>query len=84
MYATCAIPGCAIASRHCQPHHIHHWRNGGPTNLDNLLPLCTKHHHHVHEGGWTLDIDPTDRSLTITYPNNTRQRAGPPHTQWAS
>jgi hypothetical protein len=36
MYDTCAIPGCTISSRHCQPHHIHWWTNLGPTNLGNL------------------------------------------------
>ena len=24
----------------------------GRTNLDNLLPLCSRHHHLVHEGRW--------------------------------
>ncbi|MEO7397983.1 MAG: HNH endonuclease signature motif containing protein, partial [Ilumatobacteraceae bacterium] len=82
MYKTCAIPECTVASRSCQPHHIWFWRNGGPTDLDNLIPLCSKHHHCVHEGGWHLVLA-SDRSLTITFPDGSTQRAGPPRTQWA-
>ena len=80
MYDTCAIPGCTISSRHCQPHHIHWWTNLGPTNLGNLIPICSKHHHNVHEDGWHLHLAP-NRALTITYPNGTTQTTGPPHTQ---
>ena len=83
MYTTCAIPGCAVRSKHCEPHHIHYWQHGGNTNLQNLLPLCTRHHHNVHEGGWQLHLD-NQRQLTITYPNNTTQTTGPPATQRAA
>jgi hypothetical protein len=30
------------------------WLHGGVTSLDNLVMLCTFHHHLVHEGGWTV------------------------------
>ena len=77
MYQTCAIPGCTVNSRYCEPHHILYWRNQGNTDLDNLLPLCTRHHHNVHEGGWKLALT-TNRTLTITYPDGTTQTTGPP------
>jgi hypothetical protein len=48
----CAFPGCTTRARHI--HHLHHWINGGPTEIENLAPLCWRHHHAVHEGGWTL------------------------------
>ena len=80
MYDTCAIPGCTVSSRHCQPHHITWSSHLGDTDLDNLLPLCSRHHHAVHEGGWHLTMHP-DRSLTITYPNGTIQHTGPPARQ---
>ena len=41
-----------------------------PTNLDNLLPMCERHHHHVHEGGWTLTLKP-DRTITLRRPDGT-------------
>ena len=40
------------------------------TDLANLLPLCVRHHHAVHDHGWHL-ILAADRSLTITYPDGT-------------
>ena len=44
LYSTCAIPGCTIRYRRCKLHHVTWWRNGGRTDLDNLLPICTHHH----------------------------------------
>ena len=49
----CAFPGCTHA-RFLHGHHIKHWLHGGETSLDNLLMLCTVHHHLVHEGRWTV------------------------------
>ena len=59
------------------------WRHGGNTDLHNLIPLCSKHHHAVHEGGWKLTMHP-NRSLTITYPDQTTHTTGPPATQRAA
>jgi predicted restriction endonuclease len=35
-------------------HHIQHWLHRGETSVDNLVMLCSRHHHLVHEGGFTL------------------------------
>ena len=83
MYPTCAIPGCHVRYAHCQPHHIQSFRHGGSTDMDNLLPLCSTHHHRAHQGGWQLAIDPTTRILTVTLPNGTVMTNGPPHAQTA-
>jgi hypothetical protein len=77
MYHRCAIHGCDTTFEHCQIHHIHWWRHQGPTNIDNLLPLCNRHHHYAHEGGWKLTLAP-DRTLTITQPNGTTMTHAPP------
>jgi hypothetical protein len=53
---TCACPDCPIPVRFTQAHHIHHWEHGGLTDLDNLVLLCHKHHHLVHEGGWRIEM----------------------------
>ena len=73
MYSTCATPGCDVEFERCQPHHLRPWEppGRGLTNLDNLLPLCHRHHHAAHEGGWMLQLDPVDRRLTITRPDGT-------------
>ena len=36
--------------------HIEFFRNGGDTSINNMLPLCEKYHHLVHEGGWRLTM----------------------------
>jgi hypothetical protein len=77
MYHGCAIAGCTVAWAQIAVHHVHWYRHGGPTNIDNLLPLCVKHHHLAHEGGWKLTLD-TRRNLTITYPDGTIMTTGPP------
>jgi hypothetical protein len=51
----CRFPGCGL--RRVQSHHIHHWANGGPTRLTNLLLLCPRHHRAVHEEGYTVVRD---------------------------
>lgn len=55
---TCMFPGCE-RRRHLQAHHRHHWAHGGETTLANLVLLCWHHHRLVHEGGYTVEDDPT-------------------------
>ena len=50
----CRWPGCERTASKCDGHHLVHWINGGPTELDNLVLLCRRHHRMVHEGGWQL------------------------------
>jgi hypothetical protein len=77
LYPTCAVPECCVAFEFTKPHHVHYWENGGFTDLANLLPLCSKHHHLVHDGGWKLSLLP-DRTLIITLPDGGVQTTGPP------
>ena len=65
IYPNCAIPDCEVIFDHCNVHHIDYWENGGATDLNNMIPLCSKHHHAAHEGGWKLKLDPETRELTI-------------------
>lgn len=65
----CAIDDCDTPFSRCVIHHITPWEHGGPTTLDNLVPLCNRHHHAVHEGGWTISLSPATRHLTVTLPN---------------
>ena len=50
---------------HCNVHHIDYWENGGSTDLNNMIPLCSRHHHGAHEGGWKLKLDSETRELAI-------------------
>lgn len=52
----CAFPGCTRPASWCIAHHIIHWADGGPTDLDNLVLLCTQHHTLVHHGGWDIRV----------------------------
>jgi len=49
----CQFPGCE-SRRFLHMHHVKHWADGGPTDLDNLVLLCSTHHKAVHEGGFEL------------------------------
>jgi hypothetical protein len=77
LYATCAIPGCTTGYDRCKLHHVVWWRNGGRTDLDNLLPVCTKHHHAIHDRGWNVHLG-SNRELTLTLPDGTIRNTGPP------
>ena len=74
IYDTCAFPGCDATFDWCHIHHIDFWEHGGQTDLDNLVPLCSRHHHAAHEGGWELKLLP-DRTLRTWRPN------GQPHNE---
>ena len=65
IHPTCAIPDCEVIFDHCNVHHIDYWENGGATDLNNMVPLCSRHHHAAHEGGWKLKLDPDTRELSI-------------------
>lgn len=53
---SCRFPGCADAIW-TDAHHVTHWAHGGPTDLDNLVLPCRRHHVLLHEGGFTVDHD---------------------------
>ena len=65
VHETCAIDGCSVKFSHCEPHHIDYWENGGATDFNNLVPLCSRHHHAAHEGGWKLNLNPETRKLFV-------------------
>jgi len=81
LYRTCAL--CDVPFEHTQAHHVSWYgQHRGTTDIDNLLPLRSRHHHLVHEGGWQLTLAP-DRTLTITRPDGTITTTGPPRARAA-
>ncbi len=63
---TCRFPGCKARIR--QGHHVEHWASGGETKLSNLLNLCARHHHCVHDGGYRVEVSPDGRA-TFYWPS---------------
>lgn len=51
---SCAVAGCSRPFAWCEIHHPRPWSRGGPTDLDNALPLCGHHHRIAHDPGWDL------------------------------
>jgi hypothetical protein len=50
----CIHPGCPKPADWCDAHHVHHWTEGGPTALSNLVLLCGKHHWTIHHTAWEI------------------------------
>jgi hypothetical protein len=48
----CRARGCRVPAKWCDVHHIVHWLDGGPTDLENLVLVCRRHHVDHHAGGW--------------------------------
>ncbi len=51
--------GCVICGkkpRWCEAHHVVPWQGPGrgPTDIDNLVLICSHHHHLVHDHRWRL------------------------------
>lgn len=76
----CRFPGCdhVVFS---QPHHMAEWvRDLGPTDLDNLLALCTSHHNLLHSKGWSVSGD-ANAEVTFCAPDG-RIRTSRPSPLW--
>ncbi|HEX7131296.1 MAG TPA: DUF222 domain-containing protein [Iamia sp.] len=72
----CAFPGCEAPIDWCEAHHIEDWdpdptNDRGRTDMTNLVPLCRYHHHKVHEGGFTLTLQP-DGHIDVLRPDRCR------------
>ncbi len=55
--ARCLFPGCAH-TRHLHAHHVVHWLRGGPTDVDNLVLVCSFHHRVIHDHGYLIRRQP--------------------------
>ena len=64
----CAWGNCTVPAERCHIHHENYWEHGGATDLDNGRPYCSRHHHCLHEGGWTVRRSP-DGTRWATHPD---------------
>ncbi len=77
LYRCCGLPGCHVPFERLRMHHVLAWDHGGLTNLANLLPVCSKHHHAIHEERWLVELGP-NRELTVRLPDGEMLTTGPP------
>jgi hypothetical protein len=71
----CVFPGRG-ARRFTHAHHVRWWRNGGPTDLNNLVLICSFHHRLVHEHAWSLQRG-ADGTVRWFRPGGRQYRAVP-------
>ena len=73
----CRWPGCTAPVHWCDVHHAHYWEDGGPTDIDNGLLLCRRHHRKLHtKAGWQLKLLP-DATVELTHPDGTTETSYP-------
>lgn len=68
LHDTCVWPGCETGFSECHVHHVRFWSDHGPTDLANLVPVCSHHHHLIHDDGYRLTID-ADRTVHVHNPS---------------
>ena len=72
----CRWPGCERPPGWCEAHHIDEViRDDGPTDMANMILLCSTHHHYVHDPGWALVGD--THNLAIRRPDGATMPAPP-------
>ena len=64
--------GCGADPAWCQAHHVIPWEAEGPTDIDNLVLLCSRCHHQVHDEGWQIRQTPTGEQ--VLQPPSARHR----------
>jgi hypothetical protein len=50
----CVWPNCTAPPGWCEAHHVTEWENGGLTDIDNGLLLCSVHHHLLHATDFSM------------------------------
>jgi HNH endonuclease len=73
----CRYPGCDRAPDWTEAHHVRWVTRGGTTALDNLVLLCSRHHHLLHTPGWHAKLLP-DATLEVTNPRGQVHTSDPP------
>ncbi|MDI9897072.1 DUF222 domain-containing protein [Rhodococcus sp. IEGM 1381] len=81
----CAFPGCGKPAAWTEGHHIWHWGDGGPTDMNNLVLLCGFHHKLIHHSDWEVFIGTDNHPWFVPpatvdpyrEPRQSHARAGP-------
>ncbi|QII07899.1 DUF222 domain-containing protein [Rhodococcoides fascians A25f] len=81
----CAFPGCGKPAAWTEGHHIWHWTDGGPTDMNNLVLLCGFHNRLIHHSDWEVFIGADNHPWFVPpatvdpyrQPRQSHARAGP-------
>jgi Domain of unknown function (DUF222) len=73
----CRYPGCDRPPDWTEAHHVRWVTRGGTTALDNLVLLCSRHHHLLHVPGWHAKLLPGG-TLEVTDPRGQVHTSDPP------
>ncbi len=82
----CVFAGCDCPVNWCDLHHVTHFEHGGDTSVENLAPLCRRHHGVTHTNGWAMTATPDQRFVWTTPGGHTlhSQRHHTPPTNTAT
>ena len=73
----CRFPGCDRPAKWGEAHHVIWFSKHGTTSLDNLVLLCSRHHHVLHKPGWDAKLRP-DAVFEVTDPWGNVHTTSPP------
>jgi hypothetical protein len=73
----CRFAGCDRPPAWTEAHHVRWITRGGATSLDNLVLLCSRHHHLLHSPGWEAKLLP-DNTVEVTDPTGRVHTSHPP------
>ena len=73
----CRFAGCDRPPDWTEAHHVRRIARGGATALDNLVLVCSRHHHLLHSPGWDAKLLP-DNTLQVTDPTGAVHTSHPP------
>jgi hypothetical protein len=65
----CRFPSCARTTN-LHAHHVIWWSADGPTDLANLILVCSRHHTLIHRDGYQLTLR-ADRTLEVRHADGT-------------
>ena len=80
-FGGCAWRNCQLPPSHTEAHHVVWWGRSGPSNLQNGVLLCSKHHHEVHRNNWMIEVRgdvPWFIPPSTIDPRRTARRGGKP------
>ncbi|WP_194420311.1 HNH endonuclease signature motif containing protein [Microbacterium abyssi] len=79
-HGTCARDGCTRLALDADIDHNTPWAQGGTTNLEDLRPLCPRHHVDRHRTRAIYRSRP-DGTVEVTTPTGFRSASPPPETR---